>query len=66
MGRLDRGGKIVLTAALLETLETARTVFSAAGWNMEVVQLQVSRSQPLGEGTYMQALNPVWIVTAYP
>lgn len=66
MGRLDRGGKIVLTAALLETLETARTVFSAAGWNMEVVQLQVSRSQPLGEGTYLQALNPVWIITAYP
>lgn len=66
MGRLDRGGKIVLTAALLETLETARAVLAAAGWKTEMVHLQVSRSQPLGEGTYMQALNPVWIVTAYP
>jgi len=65
LARLDRGGKVVLTAALLETLETARTVLSNAGWETEVVQLQVSRSQPLGDGTYMQALNPVWIVTAY-
>jgi precorrin-6Y C5,15-methyltransferase (decarboxylating) len=65
MARLDRGGKVVLTAALLETLETARGILSEAGWSIDVVHLQVSRSQPLGEGTYMQALNPVWIVAAY-
>ncbi len=65
LGRLDREGRVVITAALLETLETARQVFSEAGWNQEVVQLQVSRSQPLGEGVFMQALNPVWIVTGY-
>jgi precorrin-6Y C5,15-methyltransferase (decarboxylating) len=63
--RLDRGGKIVLTAALLETLETARGVLAAASWSIDVVHFQVSRSQPLGEGMYMQALNPVWIVTAH-
>ena len=65
LGRLDRGGKVVLTATMLETLETARAVLAVAGWEMEVVQLQVSRSRPLAEGSFMQALNPVWIVKAY-
>ena len=56
---------MVVTAALLETLETARTVLEQAGWEVEVVQLQVSRSHPLAGGTALQALNPVWIVTGY-
>jgi precorrin-6B C5,15-methyltransferase / cobalt-precorrin-6B C5,C15-methyltransferase len=63
--RLETGGRIVLTAALLETLETARQVLSATGWEAEVTQLQVSRSRPLSGGTYLQALNPVWIVTGW-
>ena len=61
--RLEPGGKVVLTAALLETLETAREVLAAALWQMEVVQLQVSRSRPLAGGAFMQALNPVWIIS---
>ncbi len=63
MARLAAGGRLVLTATLLHTLETARTVLAQAGWEVEVIQLQVSRSQPLAGGSYMQALNPVWIVT---
>jgi precorrin-6Y C5,15-methyltransferase (decarboxylating) len=63
MARLAPGGKLVLTAALLETLEAARQILAGAGWPLEVVQLQVSRSRPLGEGAYLQALNPVWIVS---
>jgi precorrin-6Y C5,15-methyltransferase (decarboxylating) len=63
MARLAPGGKLVLTAALLETQEAARQILAGAGWPLEVVQLQVSRSRPLGEGAYLQALNPVWIVS---
>jgi precorrin-6Y C5,15-methyltransferase (decarboxylating) len=66
MRRLDTNGRLVLSAARLETLETARTVLSQAGWQMEVVQLQVNRSRPLAGGTFLQALNPVWIVTGLP
>ena len=55
----------MLTATLLETLETARAVLVQAGWEVEVTQLQVSRSRPLAGGNYLQALNPVWIVTGY-
>ena len=64
--RLNQGGRIVLTAALLDTLETARQVLARAGWQVEVTQLQVSRSRPLAGGIFMQALNPVWLVTAWP
>jgi precorrin-6Y C5,15-methyltransferase (decarboxylating) len=65
LGRVDQEGRVVLTATLLETLDTARAVLTAAGWEMEVVQLQLSRSRPLAGGIFMQALNPVWIVTGY-
>ncbi len=63
MRRLGPGGRVVITAALLETLEAARAVLAPAGWEVEVVQLQVSRSHPLAGGTALQALNPVWIIT---
>ena len=54
---------MVVTAALLETLEAARNALEQAGWEVEVVQLQVSRSHDLAGGTALQALNPVWIIT---
>jgi precorrin-6B C5,15-methyltransferase / cobalt-precorrin-6B C5,C15-methyltransferase len=60
--RLTPGGRLVVTAALLETLETVRQVLQKAGWDAEVVQLQVSRSHSLAGGTALQALNPVWII----
>ena len=63
-GRLTAGGRLVLTATLLETLETARTVLAAAAWQIDLTQLQVSRARPLAGGNYLQALNPVWIITA--
>ncbi len=62
--RLRPGGRVVLTASRLETLEQARQILQAAERQPEVVQLQVSRAQPLAGGSYFQALNPVWIITA--
>jgi precorrin-6Y C5,15-methyltransferase (decarboxylating) len=49
----------------LETLEAARDVLTKAGWEVELVQLQVSRSHPLAGGTALQALNPVWVITGF-
>ena len=65
LSRMDRAGRLVLTATLLETLETARSVLARLGWEVEVTQIQVSRSRPLAGNLFMQALNPVWIVTGY-
>jgi len=66
MRRLAPPGRVVVTAALLDTLDTVRATLAAAGWQVEVVQLQVSRSRPLAGGTLLQALNPVWIITGLP
>ena len=65
MRRLAPEGRVVVSAALLETLAAAQNSLQQAGWEVEVVQLQVSRSHPLAGGTALQALNPVWIVTGY-
>jgi precorrin-6Y C5,15-methyltransferase (decarboxylating) len=62
--RLRPGGRVVLTATRLETLETARRLLAQHQLQPDVVQLQVSRSQPLAGGHYFQALNPVWIIAA--
>jgi precorrin-6Y C5,15-methyltransferase (decarboxylating) len=66
MQRLGPEGRVVLTASRLETLETARGILEQGGWQAEVTQIQVSRSRPLAGGSYLQALNPVWIVTGRP
>jgi precorrin-6B C5,15-methyltransferase / cobalt-precorrin-6B C5,C15-methyltransferase len=63
--RLAPEGRVVVTAALLETLATARKALTQAGWEVEVVQVQVSRSHSLAGGTALQALNPVWVVTGF-
>ena len=63
--RLAPEGRVVVSAALLETLATARKALEQARWEVEVVQVQVSRSYPLAGGTALQALNPVWIVTGF-
>lgn len=64
--RLKSGGRLVLTAALLASLHAAHDYLQAAGWQVEVCQIQVSRSRPLAGSLYLQALNPVWIITATP
>ena len=61
--RLRPQGLVVLTATLFETLEEARRVLLQENCSVDTVQLQVSRAQPLSGGSYLQALNPVWIVT---
>jgi len=65
LDRLQPGGRLVVAAARLKTLETARTALAAAGWRQDIVQLQVSRSQPLAQDLFLKALNPVWLVSGW-
>jgi precorrin-6Y C5,15-methyltransferase (decarboxylating) len=65
LDRLAPDGRLVVSAALLATVETARRVLAASGWHCEIVQLQVSRSQTLGADCYLKALNPVWIISGW-
>jgi precorrin-6Y C5,15-methyltransferase (decarboxylating) len=61
--RLRPQGLVVINATLLETLEEARRVLLQEKWRVDVVQLQVSRAQPLPAGNYFKALNPVWLIS---
>ena len=63
---LKQEGKLVLTAVLFETLQTAFEVMHRQGYEVDCCQLQISRSRRLGSGTSMQALNPVWIIAGRP
>lgn len=60
---LRPGGKVALTATLLETLEKARKILLRENYLIDIIQLQVSRAQPLAGGSYLQTLNPVWVIT---
>jgi precorrin-6B C5,15-methyltransferase / cobalt-precorrin-6B C5,C15-methyltransferase len=64
--RLQPHGRVVVAATLLATLQTASDVIQSQGWEIEICQVQVSRSRPLGGSAYLQALNPVWIIAAAP
>lgn len=62
--RLRAGGRMVVTAATLETVETARSFFARRGFACDITQIQVNRSSPIGSATRFEPLNPVFIVTA--
>jgi precorrin-6B C5,15-methyltransferase / cobalt-precorrin-6B C5,C15-methyltransferase len=66
LARLRPRGRVVVTAALLTTLHAASDILQSRGWEVEICQVQVSRSRELGGSAYLQALNPVWIITAWP
>ncbi len=56
-------GIIVINAVLIQNVTTAFTCLEKNGFNPEMIQLQISRSQPMPFGTRMESLNPVWVIT---
>jgi precorrin-6Y C5,15-methyltransferase (decarboxylating) len=62
--RLVPGGIVVLALATLEHLNTALNWFNNCHWQYRLLQVQVSRSVPVGKLTRFNPLNPVTIVTA--
>ncbi|MDM9385438.1 precorrin-6y C5,15-methyltransferase (decarboxylating) subunit CbiE [Chlorogloeopsis sp. ULAP01] len=65
--RLNPQGVIVLALATLEHLNTALLWFKAHSWEYQLLQVQLSRSVPIGQLTRFAPLNPVTIVNAkYP
>ncbi len=64
--RLLPGGRVVQTVVVLQTLEKVSTFWKDRDFELSVVQLQVNRSVPTGSGLRFEALNPVFIVSAWP
>jgi precorrin-6Y C5,15-methyltransferase (decarboxylating) len=62
--RLVPGGIVVLALATLEHLNTALDWFNYRHWQYRLLQVQISRSVPVGGLTRFNPLNPVTILTA--
>ena len=62
--RLVAGGRIVLNAITLDTLTAANEYFGNAGYQVEVVTVNISRTRPLSDYKMFEAYNPVYIITA--
>lgn len=62
--RLSADGVIVLALATLEHLNTALIWLKEHNWDYEILQVQLSRSVPVGNLTRFSPLNPVTILSA--
>lgn len=63
--RLRPDGRVVQTAVTLETLERARRFWRDSPFALSITQLQISRSVPIGDSIRLDALNPVFVITAW-
>jgi precorrin-6Y C5,15-methyltransferase (decarboxylating) len=64
--RLDGLGRLVTNAATLDSVVEAQSCVRNAGWESELVQLAVARGCAIGGRTRLEALNPVFILSAWP
>ena len=62
--RLKAGGKVVLHLVLMGSLERARNYLLDLGWPVNITQVQISRSESLAGDQRLEALNPVFILSA--
>jgi precorrin-6Y C5,15-methyltransferase (decarboxylating) len=62
--RLKDNGLVVQTAVLLQTMEQAARFWKEHAFRVSIVQLQVNRSVPTGNDVRLEALNPVFILSA--
>jgi precorrin-6Y C5,15-methyltransferase (decarboxylating) len=59
---LRPGGRLVVNAALLDTLDEARRTFAALGLAPEVTLLNVARGAPLAGSLRLEPLSPVHVL----
>ena len=62
--RLAKDGIIVLALATFEHLNTTLSWLNSHNWHYHLLQVQLSRSVPVGQLTRLNPLNPITIVTA--
>jgi precorrin-6Y C5,15-methyltransferase (decarboxylating) len=63
--RLLPDGRVVQTVVLLQTLEKVSAFWKDRDFKVSIVQLQVNRSVPTGKDLRLEALNPVFVVSAW-
>jgi precorrin-6Y C5,15-methyltransferase (decarboxylating) len=62
--RKNPNARIVVTAITLETAAMALEAFKTAGVELEIIQINLSKAKSAGESRFMQAQNPVTILSA--
>jgi precorrin-6Y C5,15-methyltransferase (decarboxylating) len=62
--RLRPGGRLVIHAVLLGSLQRALDLFRSRGWSFDVTQVQISRSKGLAGDLRLEPLNPVFVMAA--
>lgn len=65
LSRLKADGRLVIPLATMEALGELRGDLEAAGLQVAVSQLQAWRGVPLGDGTRLAPLNPVWVLKGW-
>ncbi len=63
--RLPAAGVLVVNTVLMDSLHDTVRHLRSNGLATDVVQIQVSRSQPLADSDRLQAMNPVWIIRGH-
>lgn len=63
-GRLPAAGRVVINAVTLDTLTAATEFFENAGYQLEVVTINIARTRPLTDYKLFEAHNPVFVITA--
>lgn len=62
--RLATSGRIVMNAITLDTLTAANEFFANAGYQVEVVTVNIARTRPHSNYKMFEAYDPVYILTA--
>jgi precorrin-6Y C5,15-methyltransferase (decarboxylating) len=62
--RLKPGGNLVLNLVLIGSLARARDYLNGLNWPFSITQVQVSRSKSTAGDQRLEALNPVFILSA--
>ena len=60
---LKPDGLVVVNTVLMRNLQTATEALRALDFKTSMVQVQISRSQPMPWGDRLEAQNPVWIIS---
>lgn len=63
--KLRPQGRIVVNAATVETLYDTLKAFEEEDFAVETTMLQISRSKPILDMTRFEALNPIYVITAW-
>lgn len=61
--KIRPGGRVVINAITLETLSTAMHLFKPR-WQVEVVQVCITRTKAVGNSNLLSSLNPVFVIAA--